>query len=240
MDSLLNVFLTPLQPAEPRSPEETRASCQRIHSLAATPRSGRQRGAIRTCEGIKDTLLEGLLVSVDSAAKNYLSGRVNNRNGLQAVVTTASNRLPKGNLSLSPAFLISSLDVHRDTPVEILHVILLGPAKYFWRDIIRKLDATGKSRLAARIDMLNVTGLNPELSRLSGRTLVTYSGSLVGRDFRRIIQIAPFVLYDLVPSSTLDAWIALGLLARLVWQPVIENLQIYLVNYVFRTVSTWY
>lgn len=88
------------------------------------------------------------------------------------------------------------LDPHFDTPVEILHVILLGFVKYFWRDAIVRQNAEQKALLVTQLGSLDVTGLG--CSKLVGQTLVQYAGSLTGRDFHAIAQVAPFVLYDLV------------------------------------------
>ena len=88
------------------------------------------------------------------------------------------------------------LDPHFDTPVEILHVILLGFVKYFWRDAIVQQNAEQKALLVTQLGSLDVTGLG--CSKLVGQTLVQYAGSLTGRDFHAIAQVAPFVLYDLV------------------------------------------
>ncbi|KAG5219769.1 hypothetical protein IMY05_C4770000700 [Salix suchowensis] len=44
-------------------------------------------------------------------------------------------------------------------------------------------------------------------------------GSLTGRDFRAIAQVAPFVAYDLVSAECLATWVSLSKLIPLVWQP---------------------
>ncbi|KAJ3855281.1 hypothetical protein EV368DRAFT_34946, partial [Lentinula lateritia] len=66
------------------------------------------------------------------------------------------------------------------------------------------------------------------LAPLAGETLVKYARSLTGRDFRAIAQVAPFVLYDLVPKECFEAWLSLSALIPLVWQPVINHLDEYL------------
>lgn len=120
------------------------------------------------------------------------------------------------------------LDPHASTPVEILHVFLLGFLKYFWRDVITRLDDRNKERLIARLSSVNTRGLG--IPPIGGRTLVQYCGSLTGRDFRVISQAAPFVLYGLdLPADCIAAWIALTSLVPLAWQPEIEDLEPHLV-----------
>lgn len=127
--------------------------------------------------------------------------------------------------------MVQGLDPHSDTPVEILHVILLGFVKYLWRDVVRnqiKENSPNREVLISRLASFDVTGLG--FSRLSGQTLVQYAGSLTGRDFRVIAQVAPFVLYDIVPVSCYSTWIALSNLIPLVWQPVISDIHSHIVS----------
>ena len=78
-----------------------------------------------------------------------------------------------------------------------------------------------------RISSFDVRGLG--ISPIAGKTLVQYAGSLVGRDFRIVVQIAPFVLYDLVPDSCYEAWVALAYLVPLIFNPVIKDVDKYIV-----------
>jgi hypothetical protein len=117
------------------------------------------------------------------------------------------------------------LDPHQDTPVEILHVILLGFVKYLWRDLVQnqlgKKDDK-KNLLATRLSSFDVSGLG--ISPLAGATLVQYSGSLTSRDFRAIAQAAPFVIYDLVSKDCFETWVALSKIIPLIWQPEITDI----------------
>ena len=125
--------------------------------------------------------------------------------------------------------LIAEIDAHSDTPVEVLHVVLLGFVKYFWRDAVSRLNDAQKHILVARISSCNISGLDPSLRCLSGKTLVQYARSLTGRDFRLIAQVAPFTLYDLVPDACFSAWLALSSLIPLIWLPMIEDIDIHMV-----------
>ncbi|KAF9030139.1 hypothetical protein BDZ89DRAFT_1245386 [Hymenopellis radicata] len=117
-------------------------------------------------------------------------------------------------------------DPTSDSPVEILHVILLGFVKYFWRDAVSRQNAQNKEILKTRIDSVNVHGLGIDKPR--GHTLVQYAGSLTGRDFRAVIQIAPQVLYKMIPDPAYEAWLALHRLCTLAFRPVINNKTQYL------------
>ncbi|KII94845.1 hypothetical protein PLICRDRAFT_693166 [Plicaturopsis crispa FD-325 SS-3] len=125
----------------------------------------------------------------------------------------------------NPVLRIADFDPNQDSPVEILHVVLLGIVKYWWRDAVSRQTSEGKEELKARLSSVDIAGLN--ISQLRGHTLVQYAGSLVGRDFRVILQVAPAVLHGLIPQSHYEGWLALCRLAPLVFQPVIEDLDIY-------------
>ncbi|KAI0353117.1 hypothetical protein OH77DRAFT_1522874 [Trametes cingulata] len=126
----------------------------------------------------------------------------------------------------NPALRIPEFDPNRDTPFEALHVVLLGAVKYFWRDAVSRQTAEGKQILKTRLDSIDTAGLG--IPRLRGHTLVQYAGSLVGRDFRSILQVAPVVLYGLLPAEAYEAWLALCRLAPIIFQPEIPDRTEYL------------
>ena len=96
---------------------------------------------------------------------------------------------------------------------------------------MQRLKDAEKETLTARLSSFDVSGLG--IPPLSGRTLVTYAKSLVGRDFRAIAQAAPFVLHGLdnIPDELIKVWIALSRLVPLVWQPEIRDITAHLVCY---------
>jgi hypothetical protein len=124
------------------------------------------------------------------------------------------------------------LDPHADTPVEILHTVLLGFVKYFWHDVVHNQLETNPSKkelLKTCLNSLNISGLQLG-QQLSGHTLVQYAGSLTGLDFCIIAQVSPYVLYDLVPAVCFDAWVSLSNLVPLLWQPTIANIDEYIMS----------
>jgi len=126
----------------------------------------------------------------------------------------------------------SGLDPHRDTPVEILHVVLLGFLKYMWRDLVHnqlKKNDTRRALLVARLKSVNVTGLN--IAKITEDTLVKYAGSLTGRDFRVIAQVVPAIIHDLgLSEACRETWLALCKLVPLVWQPEIADIEEHIVS----------
>ncbi|KAI0633449.1 hypothetical protein C8Q77DRAFT_1217845 [Trametes polyzona] len=135
----------------------------------------------------------------------------------------------------NPVLNIPDFDPNTDSPVEILHVVLLGVVKYWWRDVCARQDHRGKRLLETRLSSVAVDGLG--ISPLRGHTLVHYAGSLIGHDFRIILQVAPAVLYGLIPGPAYQAWLALCRLAPMVFQPEIGDLPAYKVSVRLRTFS---
>ncbi|KAJ2936113.1 hypothetical protein H1R20_g977, partial [Candolleomyces eurysporus] len=141
----------------------------------------------RTRTGIKDTFQLHFLKEIFKSYKNCKTNATKT-----AALKAKLSSLPQDPaLMMNPIWRVKGLDAHSDTPVEILHVVLLGFVKYFWRDAIKnqlKDKEPKKELLATRLSCLD------------------YSGSLVGRDFRAIAQVAPFVLKDLPEIEDVDLY----------------------------------
>jgi len=79
--------------------------------------------------------------------------------------------------------------------------------------------------------------LLPSLDGLSGSRedaeyLVSYKNNLIGRQFKFIQQLAIFHLRrDMCGDLVYDLWKAMGELGALVWYPVINNMDQYLVRH---------
>jgi hypothetical protein len=84
-------------------------------------------------------------------------------------------------------------------PTEILHMILLSVVKYFWGQTVyliekAKLLDIFQSRLdSIDHDTLNAPSLNPEY-------ICRYKGGLIGKHFKSLAQVMPFIIHDLVPD----------------------------------------
>ncbi|KAI0357218.1 hypothetical protein OH77DRAFT_1495041 [Trametes cingulata] len=201
-----------------RRRDKTLEVLENIFQKAATV--GGMTGAkkLKTEHGVKDTFQDFFLQRIFAFGRKLRGSHAEKQLLLDAFV---AQEIPDD--ILSPVWRIKDLDPHQDTPVEILHVVLLGFIKYFWRDAIARIPSDKKELLKTRLASLDVSGLG--IAPLSGETLVTYAGSLTGRDFRTVSQVAPFVLYDLVPQPCYQAWQSLSALVPLIWQPEIRDIE---------------
>lgn len=120
----------------------------------------------------------------------------------------------------------SAFDGHLDTPVEALHVVLLGVAKYLYRDMVRGLSPGQTVLLQGRWQSLNIEGLN--ISPVQPRNLVQHANSLLGKDFRLVLQAAPFVFFEFLSDDHRHCWISLVHLASYVFQTQIFDKQAYI------------
>ncbi|KAH7873932.1 uncharacterized protein C8R40DRAFT_1048559, partial [Lentinula edodes] len=218
-------FVGTFQMNETRSPENTTQTLRSIFIASQKYNGKTQSKKIVTQTGVKDTFLERFNQQIVSFVAK-IPGNTSASQKQRLVDNFVAENIPSEPNVFSPVWRIKGLDPHRDTPVEILHVILLGFVKYYWRDAIARLSDPQKEILTNRLASVDVSSMG--LAPLAGETLVKYARSLTGRDFRAIAQVAPFVLYDLVPKECFEAWLSLSALIPLVWQPVINHLDEYL------------
>ncbi|KAI6098819.1 hypothetical protein EDD16DRAFT_1697566 [Pisolithus croceorrhizus] len=129
---------------------------------------------------------------------------------------------------LNPPLGMEGINIHMDTPTEILHTILLGIVKYFWGktvhliEKVKLLDLFQSHLDLIEHDVLNTPNLDPDY-------ICCYKGNLIGKHFKSLVQVMPFVIHDLVPQTVIDGWTTIGELIVLLWHMKIEDLEGYLV-----------
>ncbi|KAJ7230002.1 hypothetical protein GGX14DRAFT_344444 [Mycena pura] len=128
---------------------------------------------------------------------------------------------------MNPLLDITGLDPSQDTPVELLHTVLLGVVKYIWHFMnTSKWSDADRHLLAIRLQSTDISGLSVPPLRAS--YMMQYRNNLIGKHFKTLMQTLGFHAHDI---ATLEQFVlikAAGDLGARLWIPVIDNMDQYI------------
>lgn len=81
--------------------------------------------------------------------------------------------------------------------------------------------------LQSRLQSVDVDGMN--IGPMRASYIIQYRNSLIGRQFKAIVQTISFTLYDLLDDQFRAMWVAAGHMTSLMWYPEIESIETYCV-----------
>lgn len=119
------------------------------------------------------------------------------------------------------------LDPTQDTPVEILHTILLGIIKYVWHLLHTSWSESEQNLFAIRLQSTNLNGLS--VPPIRAAYMMQYRNGLIGKHYKTLMQTMAFHVHGLVTPAQFALVKAVGALGALLWVHEIEDMDQYLV-----------
>ncbi|EIW74161.1 hypothetical protein CONPUDRAFT_170321, partial [Coniophora puteana RWD-64-598 SS2] len=214
-----------------RDPYETYQELCAQFNAAKEPGATTKLTELSRTSGIKDMVAQPILESVIKLGQNLRKSSPGQAaytpNEIEAILTEEIKKARSSSRGgINPLIEMDGVDIHKDTPTEILHTILLGVVKYFWAQTMALLDKEKTPLFQSRLHSVEESGLN--IPKISAEYMVQYKGGLIGKHFKSLSQVMPFLVYDLVPKDVLDAWIVIGRLVVLLWHTEIDNVKTYM------------
>ncbi|KAF7343758.1 hypothetical protein MSAN_01956500 [Mycena sanguinolenta] len=219
-------FRSMFETGSPRSATETLTE---LHTQVELACNGVKAAveARQTSTGVKDSYTG---YWIDDLLKRFHRLKKANPNLDRAEITQQLQDWVKQNESIiyNPFLSVKGFDVSKDTPIEILHTILLGVVKYGWHGSHTSWNPAKKETYTLRLQATNTIGLS--IPSIRANYIMQFANSLIGRQFKQVAQTCLFHMHDLVDAPQFEVWKALGELLPLLWYPEIDDMDQYLLD----------
>jgi hypothetical protein len=97
---------------------------------------------------------------------------------------------------MNPLLDMVGLDPSQDTPVELLHTILLGVVKYIWHILnTSQWSDTDQCLLAIRLQSTDISGLT--VPPIRAGYMIQYKNNLIGKHFKTLMQALAFHIHHI-------------------------------------------
>ncbi|KAJ6608000.1 hypothetical protein B0H10DRAFT_1816685 [Mycena sp. CBHHK59/15] len=126
---------------------------------------------------------------------------------------------------VNPLLDISGLDPNRDTPVKILHTILLGIIKYVWYILHSGWSDAQRDLFVIRLQSTDIDGLT--IPPICSAYMMQYRNGLIGNHFKTLMQTMVFHMHDLVSPELFTLVKAVSALGSLLWVHEIDDMDQY-------------
>ncbi|KAH9922979.1 uncharacterized protein B0H18DRAFT_878929, partial [Fomitopsis serialis] len=182
----------------------------------------------QTETGTKDKLAEHWIKILLDRARDEQQRRITTPATADARLKALRNQLRPGE-HFNSLLSLEGIDIHRETPVELLHTYLLGQDKYVWHFTHSSWSPKQFEMFAVRLQSSSVDGLN--ILPIRARYIIQYKDNLIGKHFKALQQLGIFHLDDtMCPKLVRELWKATGELGALLWFTEIEDMDMYLAD----------
>ncbi|THU88819.1 hypothetical protein K435DRAFT_729596 [Dendrothele bispora CBS 962.96] len=208
-----------------RSAAETKINLNEQLRTAMLGGDEKRVAALQTATGTKDKVTEYWIDILRNRANEILEAHPTTpKNELVTELSTWLNKQPGD--KMNPLLDIAGLDPNRDTPIEILHTILLGIVKYTWLMFHSKLSNDSQRHLfVSRLQSTDTNGLT--IPPLRAAYMMQYRNGLIGKHFKALMQTMVFHVHDLVTPAEFEVIKAVGELGAMLWVPEINDMNQY-------------
>ncbi|KAJ7193966.1 hypothetical protein GGX14DRAFT_378462 [Mycena pura] len=208
-----------------RSAEEIRGNLQRQLQLAMR---GDSKGVenLQRATGTKDKITQYWIELLVSKFKELKAGsRRRTVDDLASEVLQWFSEQPGD--KMNPLLDIAGLDPSQDTPLELLHTILLGVIKYIWHHMnTERWSDSDRHLLAIRLQSTDITGLT--VPPIRAAYMIQYKNNLIGKHFKTLIQILTLHAHEISTPEEFTLMKAAAELCTRLWVSEIDDMDKYL------------